>query len=274
MDPRTPLERRFREARLDLELLTEPIGGGAGVRRGQNSIVQIDIVRPPRATSERFQIFQGARENRVEALGLDPRRRQLVLFVDEPRRAFEVRLSRNVKVPPGVRILRWSKTERVVEQWTTGSKRHFLCGMDEAHLFVAELPFGVSSVNGARDALRAPEVPPNLHVRDGRVVRQGEWFFLPCARRDLEAIEIAVRARRVQHEIGIAQAAKLDRAGRPHVADEVVVIHDDSVSNGRKIFVRGEVRHPDHRTVRFPGFVRAVPNREPFARPAGVSWID
>jgi hypothetical protein len=273
MDRGTPLERRFREAKLELELLPEPISRGPA-RRGLQDIVQIDIARPPRRASERFQIYRGARENRVDALGVDTARRQLVLFVDEPRRPFEVTVARHVKLAPDTRVIRETKTSRVIEQFTEARKRHFLCGMDEAHLFIAELPYGVSSVHGARDALRAPEVPPNLHVRDGRVVRQGEWFFLPCARRDRAEVEAAIRAGALQRTIGIAEAARINRAGRPHVADEVVAIKDDAAANGVRMFVRGDVRHPDHKTVRFPQFVRAVPNRERFAQPAGVFWID
>ncbi len=265
------LADRFRRARLDLELLSTPLLAGRPGPLGTEAIVQIDIA-PPGGTQQRFRIFPGASENRLEVLGPDPRARQLVLFVDEPRRAFSVWLSKRQAPPPAARILREDAKSRLVEQFTEGRKRHFLCGMDEQHLFIAELPCGASSTHAAREALRAPEVPQSLVLRGERIVRQGEWFFLPTLPRERAELDEEVGARRVkvQRCIGIAQAAKLARAGRPHVADEVVVLP----AGGPRIYVRGAVQHPEHRTVEFRSFVRVVPNRERFAQPAGVLWID
>ncbi|NUP13359.1 MAG: hypothetical protein HOW73_45555 [Polyangiaceae bacterium] len=270
MDAVRSLPRRFSEARLDLELLREPLSQSRW-QRGLEQIVQIDIARPPRRSSERFQLFPGADDNRIEVLGVDAPRRQLVLFVQESRRAFTTTISRAQPVPKGVRVVGETKTSRTIEQFTEPEKRHFLCGMDEQHYFIAQLPYGVSSVHGARDALRAPEVPPSLHVRGSQIIRQGEWFFMPASARDRAAIEVALRARKVQRDIGIAQAARLNRAGRPHVADEVVVTTEGSEV---RIYVRGDVRHPDHRTVTLREFHRTVPNRERFTQPAGVYWVD
>jgi hypothetical protein len=267
------LSRRFREARLEVEVTDAPLGARVP-RRAMAEIVQLDIARPPRAPSERFLVYPGAEDNRLDVLGIDAPRRQLVLFVQEARRAFEVTVSRQVKLPAGTRVLEETKTHRTIEQVTGGEKRHFLCGMDEQHLFIAELPYGVSSVHGAREALRAPEVPPNLKSRAGRTVRQGEWFFMPTTARDRAEIEAAVRAGATQRSIGIAQAARISRAGRPHVADEVVVLRDGNSARVPRIFVRGDVRHPDHRTVTLREFHRTVPNRERFAQPVGVLWID
>lgn len=94
---------------------------------------------------------------------------------------------------------------------------------------------------------------------------------------ELALVESAAKAdkgRSVQRNIGIAQAARLNRAGRPHVADEVVVLTPDGREDRPRIYVRGAVRHPDHKTVEFFWFRRTVPNRERFAQPAGVFWID
>jgi hypothetical protein len=268
------LTRRFREARLDLELLREPIATARRGARGLEQIVQIDIARPPRRASERFLLFPGGDENRLEALGVDAPHRQVVLFVEEPSRAFEVRVARGVTLPPRTRIVHEDRFARVIEQHTPGSKRHFLCGMDEQHLFVAELPYGVSSVAGAREALRAPEVPSSLRLRGGRIVRQGEWFFLPASVRERADIDAMIRLGKVFRGIGIAQAARLGRAGRPHVADEIVVLTDSGARPIPRIYVRGHVRHPDHRTIALQDFHRTVPNRERFAQAVGVLWVD
>jgi hypothetical protein len=267
MNAHRTLPAKFARARLDLELLDQPLGRG---RTQTSAIVQIDIAAPP---SARFRIFPGARDNRIEVLGPDRSHRQLVLFVDEPRRRFEVWVPKARRLPPDARVVRETATSRAIEHFTPGRKRHFLCGVDEQHLFIAELPWGASSTHAAREALRAPDVPSSLVLRGEKIVRQGEWFFLPTLPRERAEIERSVSRRRVLCNIGIAQAARLPRGGRPHVADEVVLIEGSSATMPR-IFVRGEVRHPDHRTVAFRDFRRTVPNRERFAQPEGVFWVD
>lgn len=256
------LSRRFAEARLPLHLTEAPL------TRTSEEIVQIDISRVARPRSELFRLYRGAQSNRVDVLGIDRGERQLVLLVHEPRRAFEVRLSRSARLEPGTRVLRREGRQVIVEQHTQDRKRHFLCGMDEAHLFIAELPRGVSSVPLAREALRAPEVPSSHAIGGQPIRRQGEWFFLPLSTSQVTAIEALARAGVVRRDIGIAQAAGLGRAGRPHVADEVYV------DLRRVIFVRGHVRHPDHKTIELREWTRVVPNRERFERPQGVLWID
>jgi hypothetical protein len=264
------LPEKFRRARLELEVLKAPISGRRAA--GVETIVQIDIT-PGGRSAQRFRIFPGASDNRIEVLGPDNARRQLVLFVDEPRRSFEVWVPKNRVLAPGTRVTRENATSRAIEQFTPGRKRHFLCGMDEQHLFIAELPCGASSPHAAREALRAPEVPSSLLLRGEKIVRQGEWFFLPVLPREKALVEQLVARRLVQRNVGIAQAARIARAGRPHVADEVLVSPSSSAQRP-DIFVRGDVRHPDHQTVHFREFKRTVPNRERFEQPEGVFWID
>jgi hypothetical protein len=38
--------------------------------------------------------------------------------------------------------------------------------------------------------------------------------------------------------------------------------------------VRGAIRHPDHKTVRFSQWTNTVANTEAFDQPEGVKWID
>lgn len=269
MNAHRTLPAKFARARLDLELLREPLSRSRAAA-GEHAIVQLDIAGRP---GERFRLFPGARDNRVEVLGADRNHRQLVLFVDEPRRRFEVWIPKAQRIPPGARVVRETATFRAIEQFTPGRKRHFLCGMDEQHLFIAELPWGASSTHAAREALRAPDVPSSLVLRGEKIVRQGEWFFLPTLPRERAEVQVVVSRGRVARHVGIAQAARLPRAGRPHVADEIVVI-DNPPRAVPSIFVRGDVRHPDHRTVTFRDFRRTVPNREAFAQPEGVLWVD
>jgi len=269
MDSFLGLPRKFSKARLDLELLATPLAGRA--IRGTDDIVQIDIATRNKS-AQRFRLYPGAAENRIEVLGADAPRRQLVLFIDEPRRRFEVSVRKNVPLAPATRVLRETATARVVEQFTTGRKRHFLCGMDEQHLFIAELPEGASSTHGAREALRNPGVPSSLKLRGEAIVRQGEWFFVPLSTAERALVEALAARGGVVRQSGIAQAAHIPRAGRPHVADEIVL---RSWERGLPdVFVRGEIRHPDHQTVILREFRRALPNRERFDRPEGVFWVD
>jgi len=250
------LEERFRAANLACAVTNEPIER-ARDRAGTVAVVQMDIARTRRGDEE-FRIYRGAPSNRVEVTSFDRRERQLLLMVHEPRRRFEATVSKFQPVPPNVRVVYEDKRVRVIEQLTTERKRHFLCGMDESHLFIAQLPRAAANVAAAHRVLRPV-------ASDARVKRQGEWFFMaPDASvlaRDL------IDAKVIRRRTGIAQAAGLARAGRPHVADEVFAV-------GARIYVRGAIRHPDHKTVRFSQWTNAVPNTEAFEQPAGVKWID
>jgi hypothetical protein len=248
------LESHFRKAKLACVVTPEPIE--PGFRDAPVAVVQMDITRAKR--HESFRIYRGAPNNRVLVTNFDPRERQLVLMVHEPQRAFTMTLSRRQPVPPRARVVFEDRQKIVIEQLTNDRKRHFLCGMDECHLFIAQLPHPASTVAGAHRVLR----PAGL--RDERR-RQGEWFFVEPAASDLVNIEHVQPMSR--HNVGIAEASGLARAGRPHIADEVIVVLGHT-------FVRGAIRHPDHRTIRFHHWTRAVPNTEAFEQPEGVRWVD
>lgn len=273
MNALSTLVTRFAKADLPLALAGTPIASG----RGSNAeIVQLDIERRRRA--ERFRLWRGHADNRVEALGVDRSLRQLVLLVDEPRRRFELEISPWGRVDPSMRVVRKEGRRRWIEQWTPARKRHFLCGMDEAHLFIAELPRGVSTVRDAHAALRNPALDALERRADGRTIRQGEWFFIPLSVNEEALIEGAASQRVVHRRAGIAQAARLRRLGRPHVADEVFFVREDDPRRDlpRGIFVRGAVRHPDHKTLVFRHWSRVLANTEASsgAPVEGVYWVD
>jgi len=256
MDLRQHLPARFASANLSLVVAEAPLA-----RRGPNEIVQMDIARARK--NEHFRIFPGASTNRIEVTTVDRSERQLVLLVHEPRRKFTTTISASAPRDPRVRVIFEDRFRRIIELQTSESKRHFLCGMDEQHLFIARLPRAASTVSDAHRALRALEVPPSLRLHKERVRRQGEWFFLPITA-DEERMLDAVA---VQQNTGIAHAANIPRAGRQHFADEIAV-----TKHG--VFVRGRVRHPDHRTLDVRGWHRVVPNRESVEQPIGVLWVD
>ena len=225
---------------------------------------------------ETFRLWPGHENNRLEVTGLDKKLSQLVLMIHEARRPFEVELPRWARPGVGDRVLGRTRSAGSSSAGPAIRKRHFLCGMDEQHLFIAQLPERVSTVRSAHEALKIPRVTSAERTSPARTIRQGEWFFValrPDEERDLAA-ELG-RGDSVVRRVGIAQAAGLRRAGRPHVADEVFVSRARRDEDRQPLtYVRGGVRHPDHRTVVLSTWRRVVPNREAFEAPEGVLWVD
>ncbi|MBE2253358.1 MAG: hypothetical protein IAE78_27765 [Myxococcus sp.] len=262
----TSLVTRFAQAGLPLQVLERPLFGGRG--QGQD-IVQLDITRRPRgAREESFRLWPGAADNRVLVTTLDKARQQLIVMVHEPRRRFEFELTRHAPTPRDARLVRETRWARVFEQFTNDRKRHFLAGMDEQHLFIAQLPHAAPTVWAAHVALKGDDVRQAERRVAGKTVRQGEWFFLhPTPEELLEVEALAERSSHlIKRHVGIAQAAQLRRVGRPHEADEVLVIKE-------RIYVRGHVKHPDHATLFLRGWRRTFGNTEA-SQPEGVYWVD
>lgn len=258
------LVARFAQAGLPLTVLDAPLFGGRGQGR---DIVQLDITRRPK---ESFRLWEGAPDNRVVVTTVDKHLEQLIVMVHEPRRRFEFEVGKHAPKPEGARLVRETKWgSRVYESFTNDSKRHFLAGMDEQHLFIAQLPRAAATVWAAHVALKGDDVRAAERRAGGNTIRQGEWFFVHPTPAELAEVEELVRSRpaSIARNIGIAEAAKLRRAGRPHVADEVVVLKASA-------FVRGHVKHPDHATLYLRGWRRAFGNTEASTQPAGVLWVD
>ena len=175
----------------------------------------------------------------------------------------------------------------------------FLCGHDERHWFVAAVPesAGAKNVEDAMNALKPEEVvesqkrskvkKKNRHKRknDG-YIRQGEWFFVPA---DIEINEL---------EIHYNEPISRGRGGRPHICQELVriggtevyvnsqlapsgitkkafdkLIKDDRenrwkgggwrrMTRDAVAYVRGFVKHPDHKTIHLPGWHKVIMNLE------------
>jgi hypothetical protein len=172
-------------------------------------------------------------------------------------------------------------------------KWKFLCGHDERDWFVAAVPEatrGVTSVRTAREALKPSDVleaqgrkllseKARSRRRNKAFVRQGEWFFIPQP--DLVADE-----RTVFHNEPIRRGR-----GKPHWCEylyrrggTVVYVRRDypngvtedayrrfpkerqhgarRMTRDAEVFVRGAVRHPDHKTIRLRGWHRVLMNTE------------
>lgn len=186
-------------------------------------------------------------------------------------------------------------------------KQRFLCGHDERAWFVASVPGNASTVRQAKEALKPASVralQDRLGVRakhrnrrrNQAFVRQGEWFFVPLPR--FRASDQAV----LRNE-PIARSG-----GKPHMCEFLVRTGGQAVyvSKGypkalssaeharllhekpalRKlpwqmrrrdmtVFVKGRIRHPDHKTVNLACWHQVIPNTESQA-PASrhVAFLD
>jgi hypothetical protein len=187
----------------------------------------------------------------------------------------------------------WSWAER-----GGGERSAFLCGRDERSWFVAAIPEAADArdVQGAKDALKPQavwdamrEFRVPLRRRDARktaaFVRQGEWFFIRRPRMKVAPWSV-LRDEPIQRG-----------AGRPHVcqllarAGGQVVYVSFRYPNGlteseraalppedrertrwtrrvrdARVYVKGNVRHPDHKTVFLDGWHEVVQNTETEAR--------
>lgn len=175
-------------------------------------------------------------------------------------------------------------------------KHKFLCGHDERHWFVAAVPerLSVSNVKTAFEALK----PQDVHRRQERLkvkrknrnrrrnaafIRQGEWFFLPMHAAFSPDLKLVFRNEPLRRG-----------TGKPHVCEELVRQGGEQVyvstryPNGvteaqfRKltrnaklralqwsvqrrnpgVYVRGKVRHADHKTIVLPGWHQVLMNTE------------
>ncbi len=178
-----------------------------------------------------------------------------------------------------------------------GTEKHrFLLGHDERHWFVASIPerTPVSRVRDAKRALKPDAVLAREHgLRSKDVnrrvnaarIRQGEWFFLPVPDASVDP-----------HRILRKEPLLRSRGGNPHVCDElyrdggITVYVSPDYPNGLtedqyqalsqkergrwnwrvmrrdpKVYVRGKVRHRDHKTVVLEGWHEVFGNTETLA---------
>lgn len=305
------LVKKFEAAGLLLKLSDKPI---VPVFRGGNDIVQIDIGRKVNGSRrfEWFRIFPGATDNRIQVVGADKRIGQVVLMVHEAEREFEEKVPFTTvrhlreRSPEGwidlmcrenmvrrdrVRVVSRGDREPdvFVTRKTRSTKRHFLMGLDERQLFIAQLPRAVSTVREAHESLKTGTVTL-AEGKVGKATRQGEWFFLPASKEELGLIELGLKKNLLVVERtvpigpftdGSVRGPKVRQGrGNPHTADELIVVAGKPVEGrwavrAREVFIRGRVRHIDHETVSFSKWVKVIRNAEPNQGQAlGVGWVD
>lgn len=182
-----------------------------------------------------------------------------------------------------------------------GEKQKYLCGHDERHWFVAAIPEAapVGTVRQAKEALKPSEVVESQSRKrvkkkkknsrkNKAFVRQGEWFFLP--------VSIEVDETRIIHNEPITR----DVRSKPHIVQDCVRLNGETVYVNRvhpngisvqkwkeittdpkcpdnlsakyggwrqmirdaEVYVRGNVKHSDHKTICLDGWHRVVMNTE------------
>jgi hypothetical protein len=191
-----------------------------------------------------------------------------------------------------------SMASRPAQQSAGDDVSTFLCGRDERSWFVAAIPEDAhaTSVQAAKDALKPEAVWDAIREygvrpqdRDKRrteaFVRQGEWFFIP-------------RPKLLVHASRVLEGEPIRRgASKPHVCQYLYrtggeMVHvSGKYPNGltdaqffslekreRKsqrwtrmareahVFVRGSVRHPDHKTIVLAPWHEVVMNTETRAK--------
>jgi hypothetical protein len=272
------LKKSFSRGGLGLKLLGGPIDSR------NPSIFQMDIHQSPRF-GEYFRIWPGARDNEIEVLSSAAPLRQLVLRVKEARRRFfqvvqkdpwlrRAEVEERARASGG-RVVSETRYDLRLELWTPAEERRFLCGMDDLHLFVAQVEEG-DTVAQAHESLKPQSVREVEILWPGCIQRQGEWFFLPLSADEAErlAAHLGAWPRSLKHRRPVGPG------GRPHVADGVVMI-DRRIKTRHhewrrpEVYAQGTVIHPDHRDLHLDGWKKVVRNRE-----VGVSvnkrlwWID
>jgi hypothetical protein len=277
---RAQLKKSFSAVPVGLKLLGGPI------HPGNAAIFQMSINRSPRF-GEYFQVWPGARDNEIEVLSADPSFLQLVLRVKEPRRRYVEVIRKGWRASlesveaharsSGGRVLKETRYDWRVEMWTPSANRRYLCGMDDLHLFIAQVRDG-DTVAQAHESLKPDDVRRVESQAPGAVQRQGEWFFLPPSGEESDRIEQDLRER----SRPVRRAAPVGAGAHPHVADLVIRIDRRTRSQHREyrrpeVYARGAVVHPDHRPLWLDGWRRVVRNREisgDTGQTRRIRWID
>jgi hypothetical protein len=295
------LKSSFERAGLKLDIAKDPFVRGLGME----NVFALDIRRKVKgvARTEYFLCYPGHEDNVAVVADVDVKIGQLVLSVKEPKHEFwESTPKSSYRIKSAIKkygtdwkrhilIGAATKDEDIREDknfvWlrhnTPEARRHFLMGLDERQLFMAQLPRPCSTVKQAHESMKSPTVVLAEGKQLGRTYRQGEWFFLNLTPEEQVALDkylkstLAVTLKKVN----IGQYAGRT-GGKPHMAEELVrlpapkLAHGFSVRQRDEVFVRGYVRHPDHETLKIGQWRKVILNQEGGNnRPSlGGTWID
>lgn len=163
----------------------------------------------------------------------------------------------------------------------------YLMGHDERHWFVAAIPESARAMNvkAAKEALKPNRVRTKM-AKGEKVIRQGEWFFVPVPQFDPGGLvvfrkEPIRRTRGTPHicEELVRRGGELVHVHGRYARNGVSAVEKKRIIEGAKdrrratvgwstmvadaeVYVRGYVRHPDHSTIVLKGWHRVYPNTE------------
>lgn len=188
-------------------------------------------------------------------------------------------------------LLLFAKTQ---DENGTVEKQRFLCGHDERAWFVASVPGNATSVRQAKEALKPRIVralqerlqvrPKNRNRRRNEAfVRQGEWFFIPQPRLRVEKgsvlcnepinrtggkphlCEFLVRTGGQAVYVSQGYHKVLTSAQHARLLQEKPALRNLAWKLMRQdmvVYVKGRIRHPDHKTVLLDYWHQVLPNTE------------
>jgi hypothetical protein len=253
------LARQF--GRVGARVKVRPSGGRRGFSNIQGTVA-INIDRDRDGEFFEFQVQPGSNPL-VEAVQIQPDIRHLLLMTRDSER---------------------------------GEKHKFLCGHDERAWFVAAVPEvpGIANVAAAMEALKPGLVRQrqnNLRIRpknrnrrrNDAFIRQGEWFFIPSPNLNVDpklvlqneplrrgrgkphAVEFLYRvggetvyvSNRYPNGLTATQYGKL-LSRKPEARNWQWSV----LRRNPQVYVRGRVRHSDHKTIELNGWHQVLMNTE------------
>lgn len=288
------IAKAFEKIGLSIKIMSEPIRGANNPVN--KTIFQMDVesIRKGSRRTERFRIYPGGEKNKIQILDTDVKDQQVLLLVSEPVQEWEdsVKITKSntyERIVEGLKRGKFFKIRKIGDRVfyrgkTPGGNRHFLMGVDERQLFIAQLEKPATSVPMARKSLGR-----TVQFADGKVdtKRQGEWFLLETTQATRDAIEDAIKKTRtvVRKNASIGQFAGKN-SGKKHNAEELIVMPSGMVDTKaasefrlrrNRVFVRGKISHPDHKTKNFNQWREVILNSEGqtgTGTAAGVFFID
>jgi hypothetical protein len=243
------LKKWFDKAKVPVKIERYPINSMVMVLNNQD-IFQMSIdTRGKKNRREYFRIYYGHSNNEVRVIDIDSKLQQAILQVKEPKRTYMVKT--------------WNRERKEWQfqpQQTPDFLRNYLMGMDESHLFIAELPNNLGPINKIKDAHKAlkPKIVLKNKKNFSKIKRQGEWFFIPATSEENELIGENLQF--IEKKIPLGNKSWRNR--NSHIADELVDIQND-------VYVKGKITHIEHKTLKLHGWFKVMRNNE--ARSSVVS---
>ena len=234
------LELWFTKAGLPVRVEKEPLSSVSFSVNNQDIFQMTIDTKGKKHKKEYFRVFPGHKNNDVRVIDTDSGKQQLILLVNEPEREYLVRI--------------WDRdTWSYEKQKSPGFLRKYLMGMDECHLFIAELPRNLGPINKIKDAYKAlkPEDVIEKETDTNRIKRQGEWFFIPATKEEMRNINKNINLVEKKQPLGESKW----KSANSHIADLLLTILTEQ-------FAKGKISHRDHKTLKLHGWFKVVKNNE------------